>query len=96
VFGTRGSYRCMLVEQKPLTAFEFRWVVLRVGCTAVVGILRTAACLSWEAHSRRFLTAYTFRGVVQHVANIAVETRRAAACPSSSWSAQQTPAEQTL
>jgi hypothetical protein len=25
VFGTRGSYRCMLVEQKPLTAYEFRW-----------------------------------------------------------------------
>jgi hypothetical protein len=24
VFGTRGSYRCMLVEQKPLTAHDFR------------------------------------------------------------------------
>lgn len=27
VFGTRGSYRCMLVEQKPLTAYEFRCVI---------------------------------------------------------------------
>jgi hypothetical protein len=30
VFGTRGSYRCMLVEQKPLTAYEFRWVLPHV------------------------------------------------------------------
>ncbi|KAF6261711.1 JmjC domain, hydroxylase-domain-containing protein [Scenedesmus sp. NREL 46B-D3] len=31
VFGTRGSYRCMLVEQKPLTAHEFREIAEEEG-----------------------------------------------------------------